>query len=113
MKTLKFMPNLVELILDGSKTETWRPFDDKDLKEGDEVEFINKETGERFGTAIITSVVIRTLGTLTDEDWEGHERYSSDEEMYKTYQSYFPDEDVGPDTELKIVGFEFTPIPLV
>lgn len=71
MKTLKFKPHLVEQILDGSKTSTWRLFDDKDLQIGDKLEFINKDTLEIFGTAKIKNVIIRTLGTLEDSDWGG------------------------------------------
>jgi hypothetical protein len=37
MKTLKFRKTLSELILKGEKTATWRLFDDKNLKEGDEI----------------------------------------------------------------------------
>ena len=107
MKTLKFAPNLVDIILEGEKTATWRLFDDKDLQVEDEISFINKETGERFGVAKIASISIKTLGELDDGDFERHEPFSSEEEMYKTYQSYYPNEDVNEDTELKIVNFNF------
>jgi len=106
MKTLKFTPQLVQKILSGEKTSTWRLFDDKDLKNGDGLAFINKETGEQFGLATITSLKIRTLGTLTDEDWVGHERFSSEEEMYSTYRKYYGDK-VDKDSEVKILTFDF------
>lgn len=106
MKTLKFTPELCELILKGEKTSTWRLLDDKDLQAGDRIEFINKETLETFGAGEITNVKTKTLGTLEESDWEGHERYGSDEEMYSTYRSYYGDK-VGPDTELKIIDFIF------
>lgn len=108
MKTLKFAPHLVEKILKGEKTSTWRLFDDKDLREGDEITFINKETGEAFGSAVITSLRTKTLGTLEESDWEGHERFSSEEEMYATYRTYYGDS-VGPDSEVKILTFDFEP----
>jgi hypothetical protein len=78
VKTLKFVPELVTLILKGEKTTTWRLFDDKNLQTADELSFINKETGEEFGTGKVTWVSIRTLGTLTDEDWMGHEKFPSE-----------------------------------
>ena len=106
MKTIKFMPHLVELILAGKKSSTWRLFDDKDLSEGDALIFVNKETGEEFGTGKITKVAMRVLGGLTDADWEGHERFVSEEEMYATYKKYYGDR-VSPETEVKIIGFEF------
>src|SRR3989344_800115 len=89
MKTLKFTSHLVEKILRGEKTSTWRLFDDKNIQENDRLIFIHKETGAEFGTAIIKSLKIKTLGTLTDEDWVGHEKYQSEEEMYTDYRKYY------------------------
>ncbi|MFT5849390.1 MAG: hypothetical protein ACI9H6_000197 [Patiriisocius sp.] len=89
MKTLKFKPNLCEEILKGSKTSTWRIFDDKDLQINDELEFVNKETLKVFGTAVITSLYNKTFRTLVDSDWEGHERFDTEEEMCKTYRTYY------------------------
>lgn len=108
MKTLKFAPHLVPLIESGEKTTTWRLFDDKNLETGDELTFVNKETGKEFGTAKVTWLSVRSLGALTDEDWAGHERFPSDEAMYAQYRAYYPHEDVGPDTLVKILTFEFT-----
>lgn len=107
MKTLKFAPHLVEQILSGEKTSTWRLFDDKDLQESDELIFINKETGEQFGTATITSLKRKALGSLVDNDWVGHERYASDEEMYASYRKYYGDK-VDEHSEVKILTFDFT-----
>ena len=106
MKTMKFKPHLCEQILSGEKTATWRLFDDKSLSEGDEIEFMNKETMIVFGTGSISVLKIKTLGTLVESDWEGHERFESEEEMYETYKGYYGDK-VGPDSELKIIDFEF------
>jgi len=105
MKTLKFAPHLVEKILSGEKTSTWRLFDDKDLQKGDELIFINKESGKQFGTALITSLTTKTLGTLTDEDKAGHEKYSSDDEMYASFRNYYGDK-VDENSEVKILTFE-------
>jgi hypothetical protein len=106
MKTLKFASKLCEKILSGEKTSTWRLFDDKDIQEGDELEMVNKETGDVIGVAKVSALKIRTLGTLTDEDWEGHEPYASEEEMYKTFRGFYGDK-VNPDTEVKIIDFTF------
>jgi hypothetical protein len=105
-KTLKFAPELVSKILSGEKTSTWRLFDDKDLKLGDRLLFINKETGVQFGSAVITSLRIKTLGSLVPEDWIGHEAFSSEEEMYNTYKKYYGDK-VDSNTEVKIIRFDF------
>lgn len=106
MKTLKFTPQLVEKILSGEKTSTWRLFDDKNLTIGDELIFINKETLKEFGQATIISLKIKTLGTLEEDDWIGHEKFSSEEEMYESYKRYYGDK-VNKDSEVKIITFEF------
>ncbi len=106
MKTLKFKPHLCQQILNGKKTATWRLFDDKDLQEGDEINFVNKDTLESFGEGHIKTLRIKSLGTLVESDWEGHERFESEEEMYDTYRTYYGDT-VGPGSELKIIEFYF------
>lgn len=104
MSTLKFAPHLVTQILSGQKTSTQRLFDDKNLKEGDELIFVNSETGEQFAKAKIEKVVVKTLGTLTEEDWVGQDKFSSEEEMYKVYKGYYGDK-VDENTEVKIITY--------
>ncbi len=105
MKTLKFHESLVELILQGKKKTTWRLFDDKDLSVGDEVTFLIWKTLEEFAKAKIISVKEKTFGELVDEDWDGHEKFSSDEEMYEGYKKYY-NRQVGENSLLRIVRFE-------
>lgn len=109
MKTLKFRADLVEKILKGEKTITWRIFDDEDLTEGDEVAFINLETKEEFATAVLTSVRVEKLGELAGKDFDdGSERYENPEDVLAHYREYYGDK-VGWDTELKIVRFKARP----
>ena len=103
-KTIKFKDELAKLILAGEKNLTWRMFDDKNLSEGDEVDFINKNTMEKFGEAVLTKVWQKKLSEVGDSDFDGHEKYSSGEEMYQTYRAYYGDK-VGPDTIVKIIRF--------
>ncbi|PCI27380.1 hypothetical protein COB55_05905 [Candidatus Wolfebacteria bacterium] len=105
MKTLKFAEKLVSLVLSGEKDSTWRLFDDKDLTEGDKLVLVNKKTGEEFANARIISIVETKLGELEDLDWEGHERYESEEKMYEEYRKYYGDK-VGPNSVLKVIKFE-------
>lgn len=72
MKTLKFVPHLAEMIVAGEKTTTWRFFDDKEILEGDDFIFINKETGEEFAKAVITSVKEKVFSDINEEDKKGH-----------------------------------------
>ena len=104
-KTIKFSPDLVPLVLDGSKTSTWRLFDDKDLKVGDVVDLIKRPELTKFAEAKLTSVIEKPLGKLTEEDKDGHEKYESDSEMYKTYEGYY-NKPVGPETLIKLIKFE-------
>ena len=109
-KTIKFRDNLAKLVLAGEKDLTWRLFDDKDLSEGDEVDLINWNTKEKFGEAVLTKVWEKKMGELQDSDFDGHEKFSNDEEMYKTYRLYYGDK-VGPDTVVKIIRFKLKSIP--
>ena len=106
MKTLKFRHNLVQKILDDSKTVTWRLFDDKNLQAGDQVELIDWESGEKFAEAEITEVREKKLGEIEEKDFEGHEKYESREEMLKHYKEYYGDK-VTVDTLVKMIDFKF------
>lgn len=92
--------------MEGRKTTTWRLFDDKDLSVGDEVAFVNSDTGGEFAKARITKVREKKLGEIEDSDYGGHdERYNSQEEMLQHYKGYYGDK-VNLDTIIKIVSFE-------
>ena len=105
MKTLKFMPHLVPLVISGEKTSTWRLFDEKDLQKDDNLLLINKATGEEFAKAIIIKVEEKKLKDLKEDDFEGHEKFESEEKMYEVYKSYYGDK-VNPDTIIKMVDFK-------
>ena len=105
MKSLKFMPNLVPLVLSGEKTSTWRLFDDKDLQDGDDLAMINKETGEEFAKAKIVKITEKRLRELEESDYDGHEKYKDQEEMLNNYKRYYGD-NVTLDTIVKIINFE-------
>lgn len=106
MKALKFHPALAQLIIEGKETTTWRLFDDKDLQAGDVIELMNKATLQPFGRAVIAEVAEKPLAALNDADWEGHERFPSDEAMYAQYREYYPGREIGPTTTVKILHFE-------
>jgi len=107
MKTLKFAPELVPLVLSGEKTATWRLFDDKNLDVGDTLQFIDSAVGRHFAKAVITEVAEKKLGELTEQDWEGHERFATKEDMYATYQKYY-NQPVDSNTLVKMVRFKLT-----
>lgn len=109
MKTLKFTPELVELILAGNKTTTWRLFDDKNLSEGDALELCEKISGKPFARAIIHHVQESLLGSITPEQLEGHEKYASYDEMIAAYRGYYGPE-VSDETVVKIIKFQLISI---
>jgi hypothetical protein len=89
MKSLKFSPELVPLVKNGSKTTTWRLFDDKNLEVGEVVELIARPELTIFSQAKITEVITKKMGELNNGDKLGHESFCSDKEMYKTYSGYY------------------------
>lgn len=105
MKTLKFAEPLPNLVLSGEKDTTWRVNDDKELKLGDILSLVRMDSREEFSQAEIIWVKETTFGNLTDEDWEGHEKFKSDEEMYLIYSKYYSI-DVTSKTRLKIIKFK-------
>lgn len=105
MKTLKFKEKLSKLILSGEKTTTWRLFDDKDLQVSDEVIFLVKETLQEFAKVRLLEVVETIFGNLSEEDLDGHEKYSSPEEMYKVFSEFYQRQ-VDANSPVKIIKFK-------
>lgn len=105
MKTLKFRKNLSELILKNEKTTTWRIFDDKDIKQGDIIQFLVWETKEVFANAKIVKVVEKKFKDIDYQDIDGHEKFNSKEEMYETYSKYY-NKKIDENTIVKIIKFQ-------
>lgn len=92
-------------LLRGKKTKTWRMFDEKNLNVGDEVQFVDADTGASIAVTIITEVIEKKFGEINDNDFDGHNPYSSREDMLKTYRGYYG-EKVTWDTLIKMLTFE-------
>ena len=105
MQTLKFRKELSELILKNEKTTTWRIFDDKDIKQGDVIQFLVWETKEVFANAKIINVIEKKFKDLDEQDLNGHEKFASKEQMYATYSTYY-NKTVDENTLVKIIKFE-------
>lgn len=112
MKKLKFEHRLAEMVLAGTKTSTWRLYDDKNLQVNDKVELIDKvETGHPqswrpIGKARIDVIIEKRLGELSEGDFVGHETFASRDEMLRTYQDYYGPQ-VTFNTPVKIIHFSF------
>jgi ribonuclease HI len=115
MKTLKFDHEFAQLILQGKKNATWRLYDDKDLSVNDEIRILDKvnpkvsNTWQVIGEGKVTEIIEKRLGDVTDEDMEGHEAYSSKDEMLNVYKDRYG-ERVTLETPVKIVFFKFSPV---
>ena len=105
MKQLKFRKQLAEQILLGEKKVTWRLFDDKNISVGDTISFLIWETGEKFAKVEVISIKEIPFSELTEEDWKGHEKFSSEQEMFETYSKYY-NRQIDKDTFLKIIKFK-------
>jgi len=103
MKTLKFAEHLIEPILTGSKDITWRINDDKGIQENDELSLCRID-GKEFAKARVLWTREATFEQLGEKDKQGHETFSSDKEMYKTYSSYYH-VPVKPSTPVKVIKF--------
>lgn len=103
MKTIKFTPELSELIKKGEKITTFRLFDDKDLQVGDTFIMATRESDKvtEFGTAIITEVILKTIDTLLPEDYVGHEPVDNPVEYYKGFYG----DKVNSSSEVKVIRF--------
>jgi ribonuclease HI len=113
MKTIKLDHELAEQVKNGTKHSTWRLYDEKDLSVDDRVVIVDKVSRDHnswvaTGEAVITRVVEKHLGELGKEDYDGHNPYSSPEEMLKTFQGYYGDS-VSFKTPVKIIYFNFFP----
>lgn len=102
-KVIHFKERLPEYIMKGQKDITWRVDDEKDIELGDALSLRNSN-GEEFGRAEVLWVKETTFGKLTEEDKKGHERFNSDEEMYRTYSEYYR-KPVVPETPVKVIKF--------
>lgn len=103
-KRLKFKSELIQPILRGEKSATWRLNDDKNLAVDDLLQLVDKHTGETFAVAQIDEILSKRIGDLTDADKAGHEPFESDEAMYAEFKKYYG-EGVGPSSVVKIVRY--------
>lgn len=112
MKQLKFDHNFAEAIQTGEKTETFRVNDDKDIKQGDLIQLVDKVDGDRPATWIITgelsiiSVFETPLGSLSEEHIMRVDSFSSIEEMIQTFRRFYG-EYVDEKTLIKVLVFEY------
>jgi len=105
INTISFASNLVPLILDGSKTLTYRLGEKyASVEIGDILSTKDSSTGEVFAKIEITLKEKGTFATLRD-DREGHEVYRTPEERRATFERYY-NRPVSDDEPVIILGFK-------
>jgi len=103
MKYLRFAEPLPRLVLGGEKDTTWRINDNKNIMASDQLSLIDND-GQEFAKAKVLWIKETIFKNLTNEDLEGHEKFSSEEGMYQTYSRYY-NMKVEPKTKVKIIKF--------
>jgi len=115
MKILKLNHELAELVSSGQKTSTWRMFDDKDIRVGDEIELLDKvdphdrTTWRPIGIGHVSQVIEKRLGDISEDEAAGHEHYASQDDMLESFRKYYGSE-VTLETPVKIIHFSFEPL---
>lgn len=110
MKTLKLDHELVELVISGNKTSTWRVHDDKNLSVGDEVSIVDKvdpklaETWKVIGTVRIHRIDAKRIDEVTMSEMAEH-GYMSTDNMVTVFKQYYGD-NISKATEIKLLYFE-------
>ena len=104
MKSLKFKHEFVKEILKGKKATTWRLFDDKNLKNRDRIELIDRDSGKSFGEAVIIDIQKRKIKELTDHELKNH-GYTSIGDMIDSHRVYYGAK-VNIQSEVKIIKFK-------
>ena len=105
MKTLKFKDFKAKWILSGIKTSSMRLFDEKNIQKDDDLELINSDTQEKFANARVVEVVEKKIKDLCDNDFDGHEKFESNKQMFEIYKKYYGDR-VDENTIVKIIKFK-------
>ena len=103
MKRLRFSEPLVRMVLDGSKDTTWRIDDEKLIEQGDILSLARMD-GSEFARVTVLWTHMTTFKDLRLQDKEGHEKFSTEKEMYDTYSRYYS-MSVHPGTPLKVIKF--------
>lgn len=111
---VNFSPKLVPMVLSRKKFLTWRINDEKDIQVGDELVLwmkgrdnngVQVEDSAEFGRGEVIEVWEKAFKDFTSKEKDGHEKFSSNEEMVEQYRKYYGP-NVSKDTIVKIIRFK-------
>lgn len=104
LKKLLFAAPYPPILFTNEKTRTFRVTGGNRFNVRDNISLCYVD-GEEFGRAVIIEKYKRRFEDLKEEDWIGHERFSSEREMYSTYSKWEGFE-VTQKTELDILVYD-------
>lgn len=113
-KQIKFEHQQAIDIRTGRKTASFRFFDDKNIRVGDELEIVDKverdnpASWQRIGTIHVTEVLEKLVRDIYQGDWAGSETYPDQETFLQTMSDQY-NRIIEPITPLKIIRFSFEP----
>ena len=102
-KILRFTKASIPPILSGEKTITWRCEDEKNIVGGDILGLRSKDDKE-FARALVVWTKNSTFNNLSPEDFAGHESFSDEKELLKTYSLYYKKKITGIN-KVKVIKF--------
>jgi len=106
---VRFFEELKDLILSGEKTETWRikkGFNSR-YKEGNVLRIRVTQSGDEFAKIRIVKVWQESIKQIfSSNDFGGHEKYSTMNEMINTFKKYYSDEEITEKTLITRIKFE-------
>ncbi|MEK6841346.1 MAG: class I tRNA ligase family protein, partial [Nanoarchaeota archaeon] len=100
---LKFNPRIIQEILNGESFLTFR-LEHKNISKGDVCEFLNSKDNKKFAEAKIVNVNKKKFKDINPSEWK-HERFTTRQEMYKTYEKYYK-KPVNENTDIYIYEFK-------
>jgi ribonuclease HI len=106
MKTLKFTADQIPQIIAGVQTTTWRIDDEKQLDVGDEIQFINSQSGASFGYGRIREITKKRIVDIDEHDKVGHKVYRNDAEILAEFRKFYGPE-VTTNTIVKVVKYTY------
>jgi len=102
-KSLIFAPPYPPILFTGEKIKTFRVTGGENYNPGDLLSLCYLDQ-EEFAIARLVDKYKRTFETLKDTDWQGHERFDSDMEMFRIY-SIWEGFQVTPATSLDVLVY--------
>lgn len=104
---LKFADKHIQPILGGKKTVTLRlDLDYEKFQIGRRFHLCD-ENGDRFASAHVDDRGYTTVEMAAKMEFDGHRTYRSIDELIEELRGYYPNEEIGPNTRLEIVYWDW------